>query len=194
MRSREFIKESMDFNACSLEGNRITPHNWREAEVDCHICDGNGWNEYPTDETRTKFEKEECGYCRGTGKDKTHICDGPQMNVSNENGGAIIRDILGQEFDYVGMVEKKDMPALRRKLIKMLNMDSERTSMHLDPTDNKDDRPMQRRTDDDGNSSIGRGARVIGGGRTDDQVLRYADQMLKMVEYAMEHDLVISWG
>jgi len=182
------LQESMEFNACTVtkteDGTtQLSPHGMREEEKDCWMCDGMAGN----------VDDYECMRCQSTGKVKEWVCDGPEMQVSNANGMAIVRDIIGQKADYSGMVEKKDLPMLRRKLIKMVNVDKERESMHQAPSDTQG--PMGRRGSEGNVTSIGRkGPRMIGPGRSDAQVLSYAQTLLDMVEYAMKNDLVISWA
>lgn len=177
-------------NACTVEDNEhggktVSPHDMRQEKVACWVCDGVGKEKYGD-------EEYDCGMCKGTKEIDEWVCGGPSMQVSNANGYAIQRDILGLEADHAGMVDAKDLPALRRKLIKMVNVDKERESMHSPFQDEQG--PMRAHTDDQGNTRIGRGARMMGGQRTDSQVLRYAQTLLDMVDYAMKNDLVISWA
>ncbi len=184
------LNEGMEFNACTVEDNEhggktVSPHDMRQEKVACWVCDGVGKEKHGDKEY-------ECGMCKGTAEIDEWVCGGPSMQVSNANGYAIQRDILGLEADHAGMVDAKDLPALRRKLIKMVNVDKERESMHSPFQDEQG--PMRAHTDDQGNTKIGRGPRMMGGERTDSQVLRYAQTLLDMVDYAMKNDLVISWA
>ena len=193
MRYKEIIKESVDISACELKDNRITPHNQRQEEAECDICDGTGVIDYQSIGSKELGpDKWSCGMCRGTGKITEWVCDGPEMNISNMNAAVIVRQIFGQEWDDMGMVSKEQLPSLRKKLFKMVNMESERSSMHQDPS--REQGPMRRIKGEDGIDRIGRGATMISGGRPDSQVLGYATRLLDMVDYAMKNDLIISWG
>ena len=190
MKLNEVLEEGIEFHAATIEdhpkhGKMISPHNMRQEDVECWLCDGSGRDKHAP--------KYECGMCHGSGKIQEQVSDGPLLQVSNDNAHAIITDILGQEFDYGGVVEEKDLPLLRRKLMKMKNMEGERSSVRSDPSDEQ--KGMQR-TGGSGNvTSIGRGGpRMIGPGRSDQRVLQYVDRLLKMVEYAMQHNLIVSWS
>lgn len=189
MKLNEVLSEGIEFHAATVEehpeyGTRISPHGFRKQEAECWVCDGSGKDKHDP--------KYDCGMCRGTGKIEEEVSDGPQLRVSNDNAHAIVTDVLGQEFDYVGMIGKKELPNLRRKLIKMKNMESERASVRSDPSD---ERGPMRRTGGEGNvARIGSGPRMIGPGRTDQRVLQYVDRLLDIVEYAMHHGIVLSWG
>ncbi len=187
MKIHDILLESITFNACSVDKKddgttHITPHNWREEESKCWGCKGTG---------KDKWDPEyDCDLCRGKGKLKDHVCDGPQVRLSNINAGDVITDMIGQEFEYSGMVEKKDMPKLRQKLIRMINVEKDRERMSRDPFDEQKTRVSKK----NGVSSIEKGPRMIGFGRDDSQIKQLASQMLKIVEYAAKHDLVLSWG
>jgi len=185
MKIQDIINEGMEFQACSIkvkDGQKMySPHNMREVDSECYVCDG----------MAGKIEGYECRACKGTGKMKQWECDSPEMQVSNSNGFAIQQEILGVKPEYAGSIPNEDLPDLRRKLIRMLNVDKERESMHLDA----EDKLGKVRVSQRGNvSTIHRGARVISPGRSDQQVLRYAQQLLKIVEYAMKNDLTVTWA
>ncbi len=188
MKLRDILHEGMEFSACELQtredGTQVySPHGQREVERECAICDGSG--KHPNGDT--------CVPCRGTGKFKDYECDGPEMQVSNSNGFAIQRDVLGVEDpDYVGSIPTEQLPALRRKLIKMINVDKDRESMHKRTTDSQGE--MRRTGTNDNVTSIGRGARMVDIGRSDSQVLSYAKRLLDLVDYAMKNDLHVTWA
>lgn len=188
MKLHDILLESITFNACTLEYSdkhpqgMISPHNLRKEKETCWVCKGTGKDKYDP--------KYDCDMCDGSGKLDNDVCDGPQVNLSNMNAGDVIRDMLGQEFDYVGMVEKKDMPKLRQRLIRMINVEKDRERMTLDPSDEQKTRVGKK----NGVSSIEKGPRMISPGRDDSQVKQLASQILKVVEYAAKHDLILSWG
>jgi len=187
MKIHEILLETITFNACSVDKRddgttHITPHNWRKVKEKCWVCKGTSKDKYDP--------KYDCDMCYGTGKIDNEACDGPQMRMSNMSAGEVIRDILDQEFDYSGMVEKTDMPKLRQKLIRMINVEKDREKLTRDPTDEQKTRVTRK----DGVSTIGKGPQMIGFGRNDSQTKQLAAQLLKVVEYAAKHDLVLSWG
>jgi len=186
MKLNELLYEGMEFNACTLEtkddGTKMySPHGMRETEVDCYGCEG----------MAGKIEGYKCHWCKNTGKTKDWECDSPEMQVSNANGMAIIRDIIGQEPDYAGSIPPEKYPALRQKLIKMINVDKERESMYKQTTDQQGQMRVKQQGDV---TTIGRGARMIDVGRSDEQILSYAQRLLEIIEYAMKNDLVVTWA
>lgn len=187
MKLRDVLYEGMEFSACELQtredGTKVySQPGLRAVEKECPVCEGSG-------KSRTGGV---CAPCQGTGKSTDHECDGPEMQVSNSNGMAIQRDILGVEADYAGSIPTEQLPALRRKLIKMINVDKERESMHKQTTDSQGE--MRRTGTNDNVTSIGRGARMVDIGRSDEQVLGYAKRMLDIVDYAMKNDLHVTWA
>ncbi len=193
MKVYDILHEGVTFHAAEIEtddkGRKIiTPHGWRKEKVDCFICDGKGHNIYGD-------EKEECGYCEGKGKTHEHVSDSPELQVSNSNARSIIEDIFGKHYDYSGVVEPREFAALRQKLIGMINSEDRRSSMHKNTTDNVKSRKMVRKGTEQTVAHIGHDEpRMVDMGRNDEQVLRYAQRMLDMIEYAQKHNLIISWA
>jgi len=187
------LNEGMEFHPSVVSTDEkgqtwVTPAGMRQEETECWVCDGTGKETYGE-------ESYPCGYCKGTGKASETVYDGPQLQVSNANGHAIITDMLGLPFDYAGSLENKDLPALRQKLIKMINSEKQRSSMHKPLHDNNKERTMAILRSKGNVTDIGKqGARVVDMGRSDTQVLRYANTMLQIIDYAMKNNLVVSWG
>lgn len=186
---KQFILESVDFNVSTHEvrdGKKyIVTHGERKVEIDCPDCKGTGKDPHEDD--------KECFYCDGKKKITDWVTDSPHLNVANANAHSIITDLLGLEFDYAGVIKSKDLPEVRRRIIKVLNSDKERSKMHKPDTEHKPEMGVKGKKDNV--VSIGRtGPRIHEFGRTDEQVLRYAKKMLEIVEYAMKHNLMVSWG
>ena len=191
MKVSDILTESIDFTVSKLvkekDGSEYVTAVGSRQNVDCHICDGKGFNVYDG-------EKDECGMCDGPGKLDRFVNEGPSMTLSNGNAYDLMRH-LGLEADYTGAVEGDELTALRQRLIKLLNSDKDRAGMEKATIDNEDERQMGA-TGQRGNvTSIGRqGARMIDVGRTPEQVKQYAKTMLDMVDYAMKNDYFIGWG
>jgi len=181
MKITDILNEGMEFGACKLEvrddGTKMfSDPTARQEEQDCWVCDGEG--------------DEQCRACKGTGKKMEWVSDSPEMQVSNSNGYAIQRDILGVEPDYAGSIMNDQLPAIRKKLLRMVNQESQRSSMHKDPS-----KSQKQWTSQEGNvTTIQRGATMHDMGRSDEQVLTYAQRLLKIVEYAMKNDCHLTWA
>lgn len=193
MRLHEIIKESVTFGLYKQDPEN--PKHFmmvgKNVEEACYACEGSC-----KDEDDPNYD---CRYCNGTGKMSMFKADGPELNVSNTNAGAIIQELgLVSPADmqsgdwYCGSVEPKELPAFRQKLLVLLNSQNARRGMTVDPSI---DRGEPRATkDDDGTSRISRGPTIIDGGRSESQIIRYAETLLKMAEYAMKYGLEIGWG
>lgn len=192
MRINEVLTESISFDVAQEEtrddGQVVGAALGSEQEVECDICDGTGKDVYP-DATY------KCGMCNGTGKYSRFVEEGPTMNLANSNALALLRAV-GIEADWSGRVQHKDLPALKRKLMMLLNSDKAQQGMTTPATDNDKERPMGTTQNADGTASIGRqGPRIIGGGRDADYVKRAASNLLKIVDFASKNPkYFLSWG
>ncbi len=189
MKINEVLYEGMEFHACELEtrddGSKLfSPPNMREEELDCHFCDGTGKDD------SDYYPDGKCGFCKGSGKVKEWCSDSPEMQVSNSNGYAIQRDILGVEPDYAGSIPPEQLPSIRKKLFKMLNMESERASMHKDQSQSQKQWVSHK-----GNiATIQKGAQMHDMGRTDSQIQSYARRLLEIVDFAIKNNLYVAWA
>lgn len=186
MKIADILNEGMEFGACKLEtrddGTKVfSDPTSRQEEQDCPFCDDG------TDKYHSEYK---CSYCKGTGKVMEWVSDSPEMQVSNSNGYAIQRDILDVEPDYGGSVMNDQLPALRKKLLRMVNQESRRQSMHKAPSQSQ----KQWTSQEDNVTTIHRGAQMHDMGRSDEQVLTYAQQLLDIVDYAMKNDCHLTWG
>ena len=184
MKIADILNEGMEFGACKLETREdgtqmFSDPTAREEEQDCWACDGSG-----------KDDEYKCGLCKGTGKIMEWVSDSPEMQVSNSNGYAIQRDILGVKPDYVGSVMNDQLPAIRKKLLRMVNQESHRTSMHKPSTQSQD----QWTSQEDNVTTIHRGPQMHDMGRSDEQVQTYAQRLLDIIDYAMKNDCHLTWS
>lgn len=183
------LYESVDFQAYAIEQRDGRPiytwHNPYEQTEECYACHGSKKDYY--DESRP------CEVCKGSGTVTQRVTSSPTLNAANANARAIVVDLLGLEYDDGGLIEKDQLPEIRRRLIKALNSEKDRSRLHAPDIDHKQSFGVQGR---EGNvTKIGRqGPKMYEFGRTDEQVLRYARKMLEIVEYAMKHNLVVGWA
>lgn len=189
MRLKEILNESITFAPARLKienGRKIfSLADFEKAtEKPCWVCDGTGEDKYASE----FGQKYSCEYCKGR-KVFTDYEMPVELNVSNANAQAII-DMLGLEFDYSGYIPPERMPELRRKLIKLKN--GEIDAYTKEPT--KQQGPVRRYKDDDGMDRIGRGATVYDFGRSNEQVKRYIDKLLELLDFAQKNDAIVTWG
>ena len=187
MKIVDILNEGMEFGACKLETREdgtqmFSDPTSREEEQDCDFCDGTGKDSHEP--------KYGCSFCKGTGKVTEWVSDSPEMQVSNSNGYAIQRDILGVEPDYAGSVMNDQLPVIRKKLLRMVNQESQRSSMQKAPSQSQ----KQWTSQEDNVTTIHRGAQMHDMGRSDEQVLTYAQQLLDIVDYAMKNDCHLTWA
>ena len=189
MKIADILNEGMEFGACKLEtredGTRMfSDPTSRQEEQDCDFCDGTG------EDSGDYYPDGKCGFCKGSGKVMNWVSDSPEMQVSNSNGYAIQRDILNVEPDYAGSVMNDQLPALRKKLLRMVNQESHRSSMHKTPSQSQ----KQWTSQEDNVTTIHRGAQMHDMGRSDEQVLTYTKRLLDIVDYAMKNDCHLTWA
>lgn len=166
-----------------------------EKVEDCWACDGTGKESHDgwTDQEGVKHPPASwaCDLCRGKGKLTKWETPYNELNVSNDNATAILQALgLWQNDELVGHVDHDDLPALRRKLIRIKNGGIE--ALTKDPEDTQG--PTRRYKGDDGMDHIGRGPRVISGGRTHEQVMRYVDSLLSLIDFAQKNDAALAWA
>ena len=185
MKAKEFIKESITFNPAKLvtygdKGEKAWSNEWGEYKMEpCWVCDGTGLEQ----------GKYTCGMCNGQKTNKEWVSHAPELNVSNANARAVT-DMLGVNFDYGGVIEHKDLPAVMRKLLLLKNKGADQFT----EPGTKSGGQMKKYTNDDGQSAIGRGPTMYDMGRTSDQVNRYVDSLIAMVKFAQENGGGICWG
>ncbi len=86
---------------------------------------------------------------------------------------------------------KEQLPGIMRKLIQLKNQDSSQRTQEPTTIHPK----MQKSTDDNGVTHIGKsGATIHNMGRSQSQLDRYIDTLIKMVQFAQKNDAVIGWA
>jgi hypothetical protein len=182
------INEGMTFNPVVekefLSGDWKGEKYWsgsdweRKVTIDCRDCDGTG-----------KDRDHVCPYCRGTGKEEETVSAAPELQVSNANGEEIQR-MLGLDPDYSGIIHNKDLPDTMRRLIRLKNKGSQQHTQDA----SVDRGAMRQQSDDQGVTHIGRGATMYDAGRSQSQVDRYIDQLIKIIKFAQENNTSLGWG
>jgi hypothetical protein len=182
--AESLINEGMTFNPVvekeARDGEKYwTGEDWeRKVTMNCRDCDGTG-----------KDRDHTCPYCRGTGKEEDTVSDAPELQVSNANGEEIQR-MLGLDPDYSGVIYNKDLPDIMRRLIMLKNKGSQQHTQDA----SVDKGAMRRQSDDQGVAHIGRGATMYDAGRSQSQVDRYIDQLIKLVQFAQKNNTSLGWG
>ena len=158
---------------------------YKEVRNPCPECNGKGtYPKYDDPSVQVK-----CAYCYGTGYWKEWEPLAPELDVSNDNG-FLIQQILGLDPDYAGTIMHKDLPAIMRKLIALKNRNTDQYTREPSVSQG----PMRARTDDQGMTSIGRGATMIDAGVNSLQINRYVDKLIELVKFAQENNASIGWG
>jgi hypothetical protein len=194
MRASELLNESMDFSVSELkdykgthpkfQGKKIWYPVGQEEDVECWACKGQGWEDFGPE-----YGKEECRVCDGEGTRNEFVSVGPEFNVSNSNGYEIQR-MMGLDPDYSGSLQGEEITTVLRRLIKLKNTDS---SAHT--RDVSDERGEARAVKgDDGVDRIQRGPRMVDFGRTQEQVNRYLDDMIELLQFAKKNGYGVTWG
>lgn len=153
-------------------------------EKDCEACEGTGVDDYSY--------SDKCEYCKGTGKYETIESEFGSLNVSNQNAVSIIKDLFGlQPYSgegLVGEIYKKDLANIKRRLIGIKNRD--KTPYTREPE------KIERRYSNNekgGIANIGRSF-IYDMGRSEDQVSRYVDILINMIDIAQKNNGTIFWA
>lgn len=187
MRAKEFIIEGMTFSPVVEEPyddpqgkykTIWTGGPWQRKQlISCRDCDGTG-----------KDWDRECYWCKGTGKSEEYVSDAPELSVSNANGHAI-QEMLGLPLEYDGIIKHEDLPKFIRRLIFLKNSSIEDYTEK--PT--KIQGPLKVSGRLDNVTHINRGPTMFTGGRTNEQVQRYIDQLLDIFTFAQKNNAAVSW-
>jgi hypothetical protein len=187
MRLQEILSESMTFGVAKLVDHdgekRYTNPFAKEQEEDCWYCHGSGKDPH--------HEGHKCERCYGEGKTTEYVSNSPELNVANANGSAILNMLGLDNNDYSGVIHNKDLPNIRRTLLKLKNSD---ISKHTQEPTHTKGKISVKHDDELGVPRISRGAEVYDMGRSQSQINRYVDSFLELVTFAQEHGLDITWG
>ncbi len=137
---------------------------------------------------------DECRACNGSGESEQELSDVPELNVANDNARIVV-DMMGLEFDHSGEIKPEQIPVIKRRLLKIKNQGGDAYTRDDEYDDG--DRGMQRTKDSEtGVTTISRkkGLKMYGQGVDTEKVMRYVDEMLKVLDYAQKKNSEISWG
>lgn len=155
-----------------------------KVEKDCEACEGTGKDEY--------YPNDMCEYCKGSGKYETLQSTFGSLDVSNQNAVSIIKDLLGlqpySDDGLVGEIDKKDLANIKRRLIGIKNRDKTQYT--------KEPEKIERRfsnNEKSGIANIGRSF-IYDMGRSEDQISRYVDTLINMIDVAQKNNGTIFWA
>lgn len=153
-------------------------------EVECPFCveaRERGWVE----------SHENCDpYCSGTSRES----EAPEVNFANGNAMDLCR-LLNLSTECWGEVSAEELPALQRRLIQALNVDSHRSHLVIDGYELEPGHAGTAIVHEDGLARIERrGPRVVSFGNTDDQTIRRLSALQTLVTFATENNFPITWG
>lgn len=178
MRVKELF-ESIEFVPTKLNADGIHDSPMHDVEEECWTCDGTG----------TYYDRT-CDHCNGTKVLKRKEWSMPHMQLSNGNA-YLLMSALGLEEEPVGVVPNKDLPELKRKLLKLLNTDVSKHTRAPSITQDKHTKVV----DVDGVSTIKRyGPTMIDHGVSSAQIKGYAERMIKLVDAAQKEGYDVSWA
>jgi hypothetical protein len=135
-----------------------------------------------------------CGYCED-GIERERVSDAPEINWANGNARPIL-SLLGLEADDLyGSLSVEAIPAVRRTIMGLLNVESQRAPALREFEEFGGDEV--REVTHEGNLatiSVRRTCRCIVAGLDDAGVERRLRQCDALLAYAQEHSFEVSWG
>lgn len=144
-------------------------------------CPGSGYKTVPCsycaaarDAGYIKADENCTPGCDGTER----VYDAPECNFANGNAYVVLGALGLANEELYGHVENKDLPALRKKIIRAMN--SSRTVSGMV-------RPSEEFTG-------AKGCKVIQCGTPEESVLYRFNALLTLAAYAQEHGYDITWG
>lgn len=183
------IDESVTFSVAKEKKDEKGKRYWSIADFqqekmeECGVCHGTGKDPY----AKEHGHDVDCDMCMGKGKTKEYHTEYGELNVSNANALAIL-DMLGLEEDYVGNIPTNKLPDIRRRLIKLKNKGVD--DYTSDTTDERHTRVVKQGD----MHKIEPGPRMINVGRSEEQVMRYVDRLLAIIDFAQKNDATVVWG
>jgi hypothetical protein len=182
------ITESVDFHPAVLsirDGEKyidFPPNGSEKMEKPCSECSDTKYGEF-------YGRKNICPYCQGTGIETETIYNFPMMNVSNRNM-QVVCSLLGVECDdYSGWIPPNEIPTIKRRLIRLMNGDTK--SYQIEPTEFKGERKVDRSGDI---PRITTGPQMLDFGVDDTQITRYISTLMKILDYAQQNNMGVSWA
>jgi len=192
MKACEFITEGMTFGVAveqdytDKQGQVKKMYSgrpwWQDKQIECQVCDGLGHEVY-------QGQKYTCRMCDGAGHYKETVSLAPELSVSNSNGYAI-QEMLGLEPDYSGFIPHDQIPEMIRRLVRLKNTSIDRYTEQPEVYRGA----MRVRGQDQNITHVGSGHTMYSGGRSSEQVNRYIDELLQILQFAQKNNAVVSWG
>lgn len=180
------LNESVTFSVAVLEddprfGGKVynSAKFQKDVEAECWVCNGTGKDPY--------HPKYDCDYCHGKGKVKEYVTPFKELNVSNVNARLILNMLEIDNDELMGGIQHEDLPELKRKLIKLKNTNTKKYTR--DTVTDKG--PVRVSKDEHGLSKISRGPTMIDIGVEQEQIMRYIDTLLDLVEFAQKNNAVV---
>lgn len=109
----------------------------------------------------------------------------PELYLSNDSAGKII-ELIGYNFDYAGKILLAEIPKVKQKIIKLLNTTAEIDSEVTEP------QTTQKTYHKDGKIEVGPEMRTQGFNA--DYFRQRLEDLFKVLEYAQENELDVTWG
>lgn len=174
--------------------------------TDCEYCEGKGhddeyvhkngedyiwdseYDELP-DEEKANYNPVPCRFCKGQKQIERFVSDSPELNVANRNA-RILQGALRLPEEESGHIDNKDLPELKRRIIKLMNSDTSDYAF-----DTYAEKPTIRTSKEKGNvTRISRGPTIYQMGFSQEQLDRYLKSLLEIIRYAQKHGYDLSWG
>jgi hypothetical protein len=181
--------ESVEFypSFTNDEGYIVAPMETKDGQ--CPLCDGSG--EDFNDNTLP------CMQCEGKGEVTRQEYTVPHINVGNKNSITIMQ-MLGvpeNEQEPVGTIPNSQLPEVKRRLLMLKNSGKARDKHTRDTQEyqGKKETYVDKSGDVPQIKSRG-GAHVVEFGLRPDQIERYIDVLLDIVQTAQDRGYDISWG
>jgi len=182
----EELFESVTFVPTFL--NTETNHQetpYKVVDGPCELCDGTG-EDY-------NDESLPCKQCGGKKTFKARKYAVPDLNVANGSAITILQMLgLAVEEDMHGTIDNKDLPDIKRQLLKLKNSSSSRAAHTYDGYEEQN-----KRTQIDKSGPVPRivttGPKIVHGGMSDERIMRYVDELLKLVDFAQKNNFNLSW-
>jgi hypothetical protein len=176
--------ESMDFSPVVWDSESEAYRTPDKKVFDtCNVCGGDGKD----------ANDMECQYCHGAGKREQYEPTVPTLNVANRNGELILQ-MMGVPFDHSGIIKNEKLPEVKRRLLALKNQDRKRSQFEIPDEEFKG----KKETYVDKSGDVPRigtrgGAQVYSMGVRPEQINRYIDSMLNMIEVAQKEKMDLMW-
>lgn len=190
------IKSIEDWHGKPTVVTKEPPEFCRQEEVECEWCEGTG-HHYDYVDGKKVFDPSygQCDACEdvwgkpGHGRVKKWVYDFPRMKVSYMMV-ELLCQVLGKDFDHCGHIDLEDLPALKRRLIGILNKNDVSAFTRPDT-----DEGGERFVDTSGEiPQIRTTMRTYGSGINDERLRAGVQYMLEIVDWAQKHEMGVTWA